>query len=120
MSTHVRWIVVVTLFLVLGVGALYWFNTNVTGVSIEKTDGRRTWVIEPGDTVKLAADEVRRDDRYRCEGIAATVRGTPLPGRMVATSPGGAPEGVGLGVITVETAADGDVTVDCEPDAALP
>lgn len=113
--SRARWIALgVVLLLVLGVVALYWFNTNLSGVTVSETDGRRTWIVPPGETVTVSADEVRREDQFRCEGIDALVEGTPGRSQMVAR------EGSPSGVITVETAEDGDVTVSCDPDSVFP
>lgn len=99
MSTHVRWIVIgVVLLLVLGLAALYVFNITL----FEREP--KTWIVQPGEMVSLSADEVGPDDRYRCEGMAA-IDGTP-------------PRGTGFGNtsgIEVTTADDGTVTVICEP-----
>ena len=102
--THpVRWIVLeVILLVVLGLAALYWFN-NLTDVTVEDVDGRRTWIIQPGDTVRLSSNEVGPDDWYRCEGKGGLI-GTPEPDHVG--------ESVGL---VVETASDGTVTLYCEP-----
>jgi hypothetical protein len=104
MSTPARWIVLeVVLLLVLGLAALYWFNTNRTGVTLEEVDGQRTWIIQPGDTGRLPSDEVRPDDWYRCEGKGGFI-GTPEPDHV------GGSDG-----FWVETAFDGTVTMYCEP-----
>jgi hypothetical protein len=69
--------------------------------------GRRsaqTWIVQPGETLTLWADDVRPDDRYRCPGKGG-VNGTPPPGAGVG----------GSGGLSVETALDGTVTVRCEP-----
>jgi hypothetical protein len=67
----------------------------------------KTWIIQPGETLRLSADEVIPDDRWRCPGKGG-VNGTPEPGRGVANSGG----------FQVETAADGTVTARCEPGPA--
>lgn len=42
MRTRARWIAFgVVLVVVLGLGALYWFNTNLTEVTVEEGGGRR-------------------------------------------------------------------------------
>jgi hypothetical protein len=64
----------------------------------------KTWTIQPGETLRLSADEVLPEDRWRCTGKGG-VNGTPEPGRGVANSGG----------FQVETAADGTVTASCEP-----
>jgi hypothetical protein len=67
----------------------------------------KMWIIQPGETLRLSADEVHPDDRWRCPGKGG-VNGTPEPGRGVANSGG----------FQVETAADGTVTARCEPGPA--
>ncbi len=73
----------------------------------EEVDGRRTWSIQPGETVRLSADEVGPDDWYRCEGKGRVI-GTPEPDR--------AGESNGL---WVNTAFDGTVTMYCDPGPPL-
>lgn len=97
--------------LVLGVVVLYWFNTNLTGVTVEESSGRRMWIVQGGDTFKLSADEVGPDDRYRCEvdGGAYTVKGTPPLGRAS-----------WAGDFLVATIDRGAVILTCDPNAAVP
>jgi hypothetical protein len=74
---------------------------------VKEPAGRRsgqTWVVQPGETLTLSADDVRPDDLYRCPGKGG-VNGTPPPGAGVA----------GSGGLSVETALDGTVTAHCEP-----
>lgn len=114
MSARVRWVVLgVVLLLVLGLAALYWFNANLAGVTLEESDGQRTWNVQSGGAVKLSADDVRPSDRYTCDEIGARSVDAPSPGRQIAR------QGV-KGVISVETAEDGDVTITCERGVALP
>lgn len=99
-----RWVVLAVVLLVLGVVALYWFNTKLASVSLEESDGRRTWTIQQGDSVTLNAEDVRPDDRYRCalDGGSYGVNQTPARG------------GAGVaGPLTVAIARDGDVTFSC-------
>jgi hypothetical protein len=101
--------------LVLGLAALYRCNTR-TGVTVTgATDGELDHPVGRHGRV-LGADEVHPDDRYGCEGIDTAVVGTPGRGRMAASSPGTDL----IGLITVTTTLAGDVTVECDPDAALP
>ena len=103
--TRVRWVVLgVVLLILLGLGVLFWFNMSLTSVSLEEGGSHRTWTIQPGDSVKLDADEVRPDDRYRCEldGSSYGVNVTPAPGSDSAAGP-----------FTVSTAEDGTVTLRC-------
>lgn len=107
MSTGARWIVLeVVLLLVIGLAALYWFDA-LNDVTVEEVDGRRTWIIQPGDTGRLSSDEVRPDDWYRCEGKGGFI-GTPEPDHV------GGSDG-----LWVETAFDGTVTLYCEPGPPL-
>ena len=70
---------------------------------VEEVDGRRTWIIHPGDEVKLSSGDVGPDDLYRCEGKGG-VNGTPRPGTGVVSG----------GMFSVETAEDGTVSLWCE------
>jgi hypothetical protein len=115
MGARSRWIAIgVLVLIVLGLVALYWFNTNLADAALEESDGRRTWIIGAGEEVTLSVDEVQPEDHFRCEGIDAAVEGRPGRGRMVASQ--GAPSGV----IQVESAEDGDVTVSCDTGAVFP
>ena len=62
-----------------------------------------TWVVQPGETLTIATDEVGPNDQYRCG--KGGIDGTPGPGAGVANTLG----------LSVETAIDGTVTVTCEP-----
>lgn len=62
----------------IDLAALYWCNNPTDDVTIVKVDGRRTWIVEPGDRMRLCSDEVGPDDWYRCVGRAG-VTGTPEP-----------------------------------------
>ena len=89
MTARTRWIVLgVVLLLVLGLVALYNLNSNLTQSTVEEGgyDGR-TWVVQPGDTLTLTADQVGRGDEYRCSD-----------------------EDLG---VNLEVAADGSATVYC-------
>jgi hypothetical protein len=102
---RVRWIVLgVAVLIVLSLVALFVFNSNLTSVGLEESDGQRTWTIQLGDSATLDADEVRPDDRYRCEldGSSYGVSETPAPGSTGAAGP-----------LTVSTAEDGTVTLRC-------
>ena len=99
MSTRVRWTVVGgALLVVLGLVALLVLNYP------REQRGPKTWVVEPGETLTLSADEVHPDDLYRCPRKGG-VKGTPPPGHGVAHSGG----------LSVETDVDGTVTAQCEP-----
>jgi hypothetical protein len=107
MIARARWIALgVVLVLVLGLPALYLFNTNLS-TSTDEERGPKTWVVQPGETLTLSADEVHRDDLYRCPGKGG-VNGTPAPGRGVG----------GSGGFSVATDDDGTVTASCEPGPA--
>ncbi len=111
MSARARWIVVgVLLLLVLGLVGLYVFNTNLTGVTLTEAGDRRTWIVQSGETVKLAADEVEGEDRYACEidgEVVYTIDGTPSVGTVSWS-----------GDFIVSTTSDGGGTVilTCLPD----
>ncbi len=109
MSARARWIALgVALVVVLGFVSLYVLNTNLTSVNLEESDGRRTWIIQRGDSVKLDADEVRPDDGYRCEfdGGNYGIKGTPRTEERIE-------ERAVAGPFTVSTATDGTVTLTC-------
>lgn len=104
MNRRARWIVLaVVLVLLLGVVALYLFNTNLTMFTGEDR-GPKTWIVRPGETLTLSSDEVHPDDLYRCPGKGG-VNGTPDPGHGVG----------GSGGFSVATEEDGTVTAYCEP-----
>jgi hypothetical protein len=103
----------VALLLAVGVVALLWLFVVVDRAELRAANGQRTWIVQPGDTVRLRADEVRPDDMYRCSGVVAQVEGTPRPGHRIANGPE-------VGMVEVSTAADGEVTVTCEPNSSLP
>jgi hypothetical protein len=109
MSTRVRWIILgVIVLIVLGVSALYWFNTNLTDVTVTDMGGRRTWIVQSGQTAKLSADEVEAEDRYACEfdgRVVYTVDGTPSVGKVSWS-----------GDFTVSTTGGGTVILTCLPD----
>ena len=63
----------------------------------------KTWIIQPGETLRVSAGEVLPEDRWRCPGKGG-VNGTPEPGHGVANSGG----------FQIETAPDGTVTATCE------
>ncbi len=113
MSARTRWIVIgVTLVVVLGLVALYSFNTDLSvGTNLQRDEvhpsqapAPRTWIVQPGETLTLTADEAGPDDVYRCPGKGGVI-GTPDRGRGVG----------GSGGFSVETALDGTVTAYCEP-----
>jgi hypothetical protein len=100
--TRLRWALLgVAAVVVIASVALYALDANLTLSS--ETD-RRTWVVQPGETLTLSADEVGPDDLYRCPGKGG-VNGTPDRGTGVG----------GSGGFSVETADDGTVTAYCEP-----
>jgi hypothetical protein len=66
MSARVRWIVLGIVLVVLGLIALYWFNANLSGVTMVESNGRRTWIVRAeGETVSLPG-EVIPDDALVC------------------------------------------------------
>lgn len=97
MSARARWALGVASVTVLGIVAVSLFNTNLNR-------GPKTWVVQPGETLTLSADEVHPDDLYRCPGKGG-VNGTPDPGHGVG----------GSGGFSVATEDDGTVTAYCEP-----
>ena len=107
MTTRARWITLVLLLVVLGLVALYVFNSNLT-MSSEEQESEvpvvHGWVIQPGQTRTWLAEHVGPLDQYRCPGKGG-VNGTPDPGTSVSNSAG----------LTIETAEDGTVTATCEP-----
>ena len=113
MSGRARWIVLgVVLVLMLGGAALYWLNTDLTMGRNQQGDEvqpyqapePKTWIVQPGETLTLTADETGPNDVYRCPGKGGVI-GTPDRGRGVG----------GSGGLSVETALDGTVTAYCEP-----
>jgi hypothetical protein len=105
MSARVRWIVVgAALLVVLGLVALYWFNNRIP-VTVIDSDGPRTWIIGPGETVTLSADEVGPNDRYRCAGEESGIEFTPVRGTESYSEAGG---------LSVRN-ANGTVTAYCQP-----
>jgi len=113
MSARARWIAsAVALLIVLGVVGLYLFNSNLTMVPNmqgdeihpSQTPEPRTWIVQPGETLTLTADEVGPDDVHRCPGKGGVI-GTPDRGHGVG----------GSGGFSVEAALDGTVTAYCEP-----
>ena len=102
--TRMRWIALgVALVLVLGLAALYWFNKRIP-VTVIDSDGPRTWIIGPGETVTLSADEVRPNDRYRCAGEDSGIEFTPERGTEYYSEAGG---------LSVRN-ANGTVTAYCQ------
>ena len=104
MSTHVRWIVVgVALLMVLGLAALFLFNR--IPVTVIDSDGPRTWIIEPGETLTLSADELGPRNHYRCAGEESGIDFTPERGTEYYSEAGG---------LSVRN-ANGTVTAYCQP-----
>jgi hypothetical protein len=68
----------------------------------------KTWIIKPGETRRLSADQVLPDDRYECPGRPGIVIGTPEPG-LFASAQGG---------IRVITEQEGAVRMSCEASPA--
>jgi len=101
MSDRARWAVLA------GVAVVVVIVVIVVLLIVKEPVGRRsaqTWVVQPGETLTISADDVRPDDRYRCPRKGG-VNGTPPPGTGVG----------GSGGLSVETALDGTVTARCEP-----
>ena len=113
MSARARWTVVgAAIVVALSLGALYWLNTDLTmGTNLQgdeihpsQAPEPKTWIVRPGETLTLTADETGPDDVYRCPGKGGVI-GTPDRGRGVG----------GSGGLSVETAMDGTVRATCEP-----
>jgi hypothetical protein len=64
----------------------------------------KTWIIHPGETLRLSEDEVLPEDDWECPGKGGVV-GTPEPGHGVA----------GSGGFSVHVGLDGTVVARCEP-----
>ena len=64
----------------------------------------KRWIIQPGETLRLSADEVIAEDEWVCPGKGGVV-GTPDPGYGVG----------GSGGFSIEVLADGMVVIRCEP-----
>ena len=105
MSARARWIAFgVALVVVLGLVTLYWFKSRPSFGTVDVDEREpKTWIVQPGETLTVSADDVRPDDLYRCPGKGG-VNGTPDPGHGVG----------GSGGLSVETAEDGTVTATCE------
>lgn len=100
MSTRARWVLVAAaLSVVLGLVALYVFNANLT-----KGRDPKTWIVQPGGTLRVPADQVLPDDRWVCPGKGGS-EGTPPIGHGVGSSGG----------FSMEVDMEGNVTAYCEP-----
>ena len=125
MRARARWVVVGVVLLVLGVVALYWFNSDLTGVTLSEADGGRTWVIDVGeprpmqsygrmvitlsDPVTFPVDQIRAHDRFMCEGSTHSVHPYLVADWM---DERGGSNNV-FEEISVTTHLDGSVTVTC-------
>jgi hypothetical protein len=58
-----RWVAIAVGVALATLAALFLFNGMLT---TEAERSPRTWVVQPGDTLTLTADEIHADDRYRC------------------------------------------------------
>lgn len=107
MSTRARW-VVAAVGLVATVAVVVALNLPPAR---RIPHGRGQWVVQPGATLMLSADEVHPGaspgDEYVCPG-EDTVVGTPERGHTVA----------GSGGLVISTLPDGTVEAVCEPDRA--
>jgi len=66
-SASARWIVIgVGVFVVLGAGALVLVNTYGSTTVSER--GPKTWLVQPGHTLRVPSDQVRIQDRFQCAG----------------------------------------------------
>jgi len=104
MRSRAQWagLAVVIGVIVVGLIVLNWPAASVTDRPA------KTWVIKPGDTRRLSADQVLPEDRYECPGRPGTVIGTPKPG-LFASAQGG---------IRVSTDDEGVVQISCEASLA--
>ena len=100
MSTRAGWVLVgVAIVVVLGLVALFVFN----GTLMKERDPK-TWIVQPGETLRVPADQVLPDDRWVCPGKGGS-EGTPPIGHGVGSSGG----------FSMEVDMDGNVTAYCEP-----
>ncbi len=107
MSARVRWIALgVVLLLVLGVVALNWFNTNLT-MSTDQERGPKTWLVQPGETLRVSADDVLLDDRFDCAGEGFTTGGQRYGDVL------NAPDSLAWTAVIVDE--EGNVTLRCQP-----
>jgi hypothetical protein len=104
MSTHAGWVLVAMAIVVaLGLVALFLFDGNITmGTSLDRDP--KTWIVQPGETLRVPADQVLPDDRWVCPGKGGS-EGTPPIGHGVGSSGG----------FSMEVDMEGNVTASCEP-----
>ena len=100
MSGRAQWagLVVISGVIVVGLIALNWPAAS----ALDRP--AKTWVIKPGETRRLSADQVLPEDRYECPGRPGIVIGTPKPG-LLASAQGG---------ILVTADDEGAVQISCE------
>jgi hypothetical protein len=104
MSSRAQWagLAVVIGVIVVGLIALNWPAAS----ALDRP--AKTWVIKPGQTRRLSADQVLPEDRYECPGRPGIVIGTPKPG-LLASAQGG---------ILVTADDEGAVQMSCEASPA--
>jgi hypothetical protein len=104
MSSRAQWarLAVVIGVIVVGLIALNWPAAS----ALDRP--AKTWVIKPGETLGLSADQVLPEDRYECPGRPGIVIGTPKPG-LLASAQGG---------ILVTADDEGAVQISCEASPA--
>jgi len=104
MSGRAQWagLVVISGVIVVGLIALNWPAPS----ALDRP--AKTWVIKPGETRRLSADQVLPEDRYECPGRPGLVIGTPKPG-LFASADGG---------IRVSADDEGAVQMSCEASPA--
>jgi hypothetical protein len=100
MSRRGQWagLAVVIGVIVVGLIALNWPAASILDRPA------KTWVIKPGETRQLFAEQVLPEDRYECPGRPGIVIGTPKPG-LFASAEGG---------IHVTVDDEGAVQMSCE------
>jgi hypothetical protein len=95
--------VAMAIVVVLGLVALFLFNGNITmGTSLDRDP--KTWIVQPGETLRVRAGQVLPDDRWECPGRGGS-EGTPPSGHGVGSSGG----------FSMEVDIEGNVTATCEP-----
>lgn len=100
MSGRAQWagLAVVIGVIVVGLIALNWPAASILDRPA------KTWVIKPGETRRLSAEQVLPEDQYECPGRPGIVIGTPKPG-LFASAEGG---------IRVSADDEGAVQMSCE------
>ena len=108
MSARARWIVLGAAMVFALVG-LWWFAAN-SPQSTRLERAPKTWLVQPGDTLRVPADEVLLDDVFDCvgEGYSDGYRYEDA-----LSAPGG------FTGSTMVVDAEGNVTVHCIPGSGF-